>query len=125
MIVGKNLGDLKTRAASVSNIQKVLVFDHEKLEHPTAENLSKVVVQISKSYSHILAPSSNFGKNYIPRAAALMGCSPLTDIIKVIDTETFQRPIYAGNAIATIKMTDSIKVFVTLGCIYNKIIMLH
>ncbi len=109
-MVGKDVKDAAKEASSVQNVKKVLSFENVALENASAEDMSSIVLQLAKSYSHVLAPATGFGKNHLPRAAALMNCAPLTDIIEVIDQETFKRPMYAGNAITTVKMGDAIKV---------------
>lgn len=111
LLAGHNIGDVAKAAASIKGPAKVITVDDEVLAHASAEDLSKLLVPMAKNYSHILAPSSNVGKNFMPRLAALLDVSPLTDVLSVVDNETFKRPMYAGNAIATVKMTDSIKVF--------------
>ena len=110
MVVGKGVDAVAKSAAAVDNVTKVLVVDNEALEHSLAEDMSNVLVQVAKNYTHILAPSSNFGKNFMPRAAAVMDCSPLTDIISVVNETTFKRPMYAGNAISTVEMSNAVKV---------------
>ncbi len=87
----------------------MLSLDNDIFSHLLAENQSSAVAQIAKSYTHILAPATGNGKNYIPRTAALMNCSPLSDVTAVIDEETFKRPMYAGNAISTVKMSNANK----------------
>jgi electron transfer flavoprotein alpha subunit len=110
LVTGKNLDAVAKNAASIANVTKVLVAENEALLNNLAENMSVAVTQVAKSYTHVLAPSSNNGKNFIPRAAAVMDCSPLTDVLAVVDENTFKRPMYAGNAIATMKMTNAVKV---------------
>ena len=99
-----------THAASVSNVSKVLVAESSDCAHLPAEEISNLLVHLSKSFTHVLAPSSNNGKNFLPRAAAVLDSSPLSDVISVESSEIFKRPMYAGNAIATVKMTNPIKV---------------
>lgn len=110
LVTGKNLDAVAKHASSISNVSKVLVLENEALIHSLAEDMSAVLVQVAKKYTHVLAPSSNNGKNFIPRAAALLNSSPLTDVLAVVDENTFKRPMYAGNAIATMKMTNDTKV---------------
>jgi electron transfer flavoprotein alpha subunit len=110
LVAGKNVDAVAKHASSISNVTKVLVLNNDALEHSLAEDMSAVVVQIAKKYTHVLAPATNNGKNFIPRAAAVLNCSPLTDVLAVVDESTFKRPMYAGNAIATMKMTNDVKV---------------
>jgi electron transfer flavoprotein alpha subunit len=109
-VAGKNVDAVAKHAASISNVTKVLVLNNDALEHSMAEDMSAVVVQVAKKYTHVWAPATNNGKNFIPRAAAVLNCSPLTDVLAVVDESTFKRPMYAGNAIATMKMTNDLKV---------------
>jgi len=115
LVVGFGCAEAAKHASRVTGVKKVLVLDADFLStKPSAEDISKALVHIvtSKSagaFTHLLAPSSNHGKNYLPRAAALMDCSPLTDVLSVVDQNTFTRPMYAGNAIATVTMSDALK----------------
>ena len=97
------------KAKNIKNIKNVIFID-SKIENMCAENLSNMLVGISKNYSHILAPSGTFSKDIMPRLSALLDTQQISDIIKVIDADTYQRPIYAGNAIATVKSLDEKKV---------------
>eukprot|EP00981_Chlorochromonas_danica_P001697 scaffold369_cov177-Ochromonas_danica.AAC.30 len=106
LILGKNLDAVSAQAAKVSGVSKVKVVDSDVFARVLPEDAAEVVKQISADYTHILAPSTNNTKNYIPRAAALTGSAPLTDVISVIKEDTFKRPVYAGNAISTVQMTS-------------------
>lgn len=88
----------------------MLCASNAAFEHQLAENVAKLVVSLAGDYSHIVAPATTTGKNFLPRVAALLDVNMLTDVTAVIDAETFERPIYAGNAIATVKDTESKKV---------------
>jgi electron transfer flavoprotein alpha subunit len=109
LVVGKNVAEVAASASKVNNVQKVLTVDHAAFEHILAEDMAPVLKDVAQNYTHVIAPSSNVSKNYIPRAAALVDSAPVTDILSVIDEATFTRPVYAGNAIATVKMSDKIK----------------
>lgn len=109
LIAGHGCDGAAKAAASVAGITKVIKADHESLAHFLAENIAPIIVDLSASYSHILAPASTFGKNILPRAAALLDAQQISDIIEVVSADTFKRPVYAGNAIATVKSTDKIK----------------
>ncbi len=85
-------------------------FERQALEKVVAENIANILKGIAKDYTHSLAASSNTGKNYMPRLGALLDSAPLSDVIDVVDAATFKRPMYAGNAIATVKMSDAVKV---------------
>ena len=110
VVVGYNCSDVAKTLAETQNIEKVLIVDSEAYTNPIAENISAVLVSISEGYSHILAPATTVGKNIMPRLSALLDVQQISEIVDVIDSNTFDRPIYAGNAIATVKSNDSIKV---------------
>ena len=110
VVVGYNCSDVAKTLAETQNIEKVLIVDSEAYTNPIAENISAVLVSISEGYSHILAPATTVGKNIMPRLSALLDVQQISEIVGVIDSDTFDRPIYAGNAIATVKSNDSIKV---------------
>ncbi|BDX02375.1 electron transfer flavoprotein subunit alpha [Marinomonas pontica] len=110
LVVGFECQTVVEQAAQVSGVTKVLVADNAAYEHQLAENVSKLVVDVAAGYGHILAPATTTGKNTLPRVAALLNVAQLSDVIKVESADTFVRPIYAGNAIATVKTTDAVKV---------------
>lgn len=110
LVVGQGCQGAADAAAKVVGVSKVLVADNAAYGHQLAENLGLLVAELGKAYSHILAPATTTGKNFLPRAAALLDVNQISEISKVISTDTFDRPIYAGNAIATVQSTDAIKV---------------
>ncbi|MFK7891774.1 MAG: electron transfer flavoprotein subunit alpha/FixB family protein [Granulosicoccus sp.] len=110
LLAGNGTSELAAKAAQISGVTKVLVADAPGYAHEIAENLSALVVQHAESYSHILFAATAAGKNVMPRVAALLDVSGISDIIEVKSDDTFVRPIYAGNALATVKSTDRIKV---------------
>ncbi|MCF6434053.1 FAD-binding protein [Pseudoalteromonas sp. MMG022] len=110
LVAGSNVADVANSAAQIAGVSKVRVADSASFEHQLAENTADLVVELASSYSHILASASTTGKNILPRAAALLDKSQISEIIAVIDADTFKRPIYAGNAIATVKSNESQKV---------------
>ena len=110
LVAGYNASAAAAAAATVAGVTKVLHIDADTLAHGLAENLTAQIVALAASYSHILFPATAAGKNIAPRAAAKLDVSQISDITKVISADTFERPIYAGNAIATVQSTDSIKV---------------
>ncbi|ETI58688.1 electron transfer flavoprotein subunit alpha/FixB family protein [Marinomonas profundimaris] len=110
LVVGSECQTVVEQASQVAGVTKVLVADNAVYEHQLAENVSKLIVEIASGYSHILAPATTTGKNTLPRVAALLDVAQLSDVIKVVSPDTFVRPIYAGNAIATFKTTDTVKV---------------
>ncbi len=109
VVIGSNCGVVAEAASKISNVNKVILADAEHLKHQTAEEIAPIIVDLAKSYSHILAPATTFGKNALPRAAALLDMQQISDIISVESVDTFKRPVYAGNAIATVQSSDSIK----------------
>jgi electron transfer flavoprotein alpha subunit len=110
LVAGHNAGDAAKAASQVAGVRKVLHADAPHLAEFLAENVAALVVAIAKSYSHVLAPSTSNGKNVMPRAAALLDVQQISDIIGVEGADTFVRPIYAGNALATVKSKDTLKV---------------
>jgi electron transfer flavoprotein alpha subunit len=110
LVVGFECQTVVEQASQVAGVSKVLVADNAVYEHQLAENVSKLIVEVAKEYEHILAPATTTGKNTLPRVAALLNVAQLSDVIKVESADTFVRPIYAGNAIATVKTTDAVKV---------------
>lgn len=97
-------------AAQTEGIAKVLTANEEHYNHGLAENLAPLVVKLAEGYSHLLAPSTTLGKNLMPRVAALLDVAQISDAIKIVSPDTFVRPIYAGNALATVQSSDKIKV---------------
>lgn len=110
LVAGENCRHVAEQAAAVDGVTKVIIANNPQYAHPLAEMLTPLIQSISGNYSHILAPSTTVGKNLLPRLAALLDVQQLSDISGIIDSDTFERPIYAGNAIATVKSTDAIKV---------------
>ena len=109
LIAGFNCESVCQAASNVKGITKVICTDAEQFSYPLAEEITPVIVQLASNYSHVLAPATTFGKNVLPRAAALLDTQQISDIIAVESIDTFKRPVYAGNAVATVKSTDSIK----------------
>jgi electron transfer flavoprotein alpha subunit len=110
LVAGHQAADAAKAAAAIPGIRKVLHADAAHLADFLAENVSELLVSVGKSYSHILAPSTSNGKNILPRVAALLDVQQISDIIGVESPDTFVRPIYAGNALATVKSKDPVKV---------------
>jgi electron transfer flavoprotein alpha subunit len=105
---------LAEQAAGLEGVTRVLAVASEDFAHPLAARLAPEVQALASDYSHILAPSSTFGKDLLPRAAALIGVNQVSDIQEVIDERTFKRPIYAGNAIVTVRVADGQPVLATI-----------
>ncbi|MCE2690100.1 MAG: electron transfer flavoprotein subunit alpha/FixB family protein [Rubrivivax sp.] len=110
MVAGAGAGGAAQAAAAIAGVSKVLHADGASLAHGLAENLAAQVLAVASSYTHILFPATASGKNTAPRVAALLDVAQISDATKVISADTFERPIYAGNAIATVQSTDAVKV---------------
>ena len=110
LVAGSNAGAAAAAAAQVAGVAKVIHADGSQLADQLAENLATQILSIAGSYSHILAPATASGKNVLPRVAAKLDVAQISDITKVISADTFERPIYAGNAIATVQSADAVKV---------------
>jgi electron transfer flavoprotein alpha subunit len=110
LIAGANAGEAARQAAQIAGVAKVLHADAPQLEEQLAENVAAQVLAIAGNYSHILFPATAHGKNVAPRVAAKLDVAQVSDITKVVSADTFERPIYAGNAIATVQSTDKVKV---------------
>ena len=110
LVAGNDCGAVAEAAAKIDGVGKVLLAQAPHLENPLAEPVAALMVSLAPQYSHILAPASKFGKNVLPRVAALLDVACISDISGVESTDTFVRPIYAGNAIATVQSSDPIKV---------------
>ncbi|GAB3394442.1 electron transfer flavoprotein subunit alpha/FixB family protein [Azotobacter armeniacus] len=110
LVAGLACGTVAAQAAAVPGVSRVLVADAAAYEHQLAENLSRLVAGLGKNYSHLLAPAGSAGKNLMPRVAALLDVAQLSDIVGVVSPNTFRRPIYAGNAIATVQSLDPVVV---------------
>ena len=110
LVAGSQCGAAAQAAAALAGVAKVLVADSGIYGDQLAENLAALIVQVGGSYSHILAPATAFGKNVLPRVAALLDVAQISDITAVESADTFVRPIYAGNAMATVQSSDKVKV---------------
>ena len=109
LVAGHNVGDIAAQAAKADGVARVLCADSAELANGLAENVAPVILALADNYSHVLAPATTYGKNIMPRVAALKDVAQISDIIEVIDASTFKRPIYAGNAIATVKSDEAVK----------------
>ena len=115
LVAGSGCGAVAEQAAKVAGVTKVLVADAPHFADGLAENVAEQALAIASGYSHILAPASAFGKNVLPRVAARLDVAQISEITKVDSPDTFERPIYAGNAIATVQSTDPVKVITVRG----------
>jgi electron transfer flavoprotein alpha subunit len=110
LVAGQDCHAVAQAAAKVSGVTKVLIAQAPHYAHQLAENLAPLVVKLASGYTHILAPATTSGKNFMPRIAALLDVAQISDIVGVESKDTFVRPIYAGNALATVQSKDAIKV---------------
>ncbi len=110
LVAGYQCQSVAEEAAKVNGVSKVLIADNAAYEHQLAENVSLLVVELANDYEHIVATALSVGKNFMPRVAALLDVAQISDIIAVENSDTFVRPIYAGNAIATVQSLDNKKV---------------
>lgn len=115
LVAGEGCGAVAEAAAKVAGVSKVLVADNAAYKYQLAENMGELVAELGKGYSHILAAATTTGKDFLPRAAALLDVNMISEITKVVAADTFERPIYAGNAIATVKSSDAIIVATVRG----------
>ena len=106
----QNCGAVAEAAAKIAGVASVKVADNARFGHQLAENLASLIVELAPGYSHVLASATTFGKNVMPRAAALLDVMQISDITEVKSADTFVRPIYAGNALATVQSSDATKV---------------
>ena len=115
LVAGSGCGAVAEAAAKVAGVSKVLVADAPHFADGLAENVAEQILAVAGNYSHILAPASAFGKNVLPRVAAKLDVAQISEITRVDAPDTFERPIYAGNAIATVQSTDNVKVITVRG----------
>ena len=119
LVAGSGCQAVAQAAAAIAGVSKVKLADNEAYQHQLAENLSQLVVALAPAYSHVLAPATTTGKDMLPRAAALLGVNLVGDIMAVVNADTFKRPIYAGNAIATVQTADAIKLLTVRGTAFD------
>ena len=119
LIAGSNCAAAGEAASKIAGVSKVLVADNDVYGHQLAENIAALIVEIGKNYSHILTATTTSGKNFMPRVAALLDVAQISDISGVVSEDTFERPIFAGNAIATVQSSEAIKVITVRGTAYD------
>jgi electron transfer flavoprotein alpha subunit len=115
LVPGKDCRSAAEAAARIEGVAKVLVADDAAYDHGLAENWAPLIVKLAAGYSHVLAPATTSGKNVMPRVAALLDVMQISDISAVVSADTFVRPIYAGNALATVQSRDPIKIITVRG----------
>ncbi len=118
LVAGENCQGAADAAAKVAGVTKVLMADDARYGHGLAENVAPLVVGMASNYGHILLPANTTGKNIAPRVAALLDVAQISDITEIVSEDTFVRPIYAGNAMATVQSKDAIKVITVRGTAY-------
>lgn len=109
LVVGAQCAAAATTARQLAGVSNVYVADNDVYAHQLAENSAELMAQLAKSYDYVLAPATTFGKNLLPRVAALLDMSMVSDVVSIIAPDTFMRPIYAGNVMATVQTKDPIK----------------
>ncbi|MDX9859659.1 MAG: FAD-binding protein [Rhodospirillales bacterium] len=119
LVAGAGCGAVAAAAAQVGGVTKVLVADEARYANSLAESLTPLVVGLASGFSHVLAPATTFGKNVLPRVAALLDVAQISEIVAVESADTFVRPVYAGNALATVQSADSIKVITVRGTAFE------
>jgi electron transfer flavoprotein alpha subunit len=119
LVAGSDAHGAAEAAAVVTGVSKVLLADAPAYAHKLPENLAPLAADIGRGYSHVLAPATSFGKNLLPRVAALLDSQQISEIVGIDSPNTFQRPIYAGNAIATVQSLDKLKVITVRGTAFD------
>ena len=121
LVAGSGCGAAGEAAAKIGGLNKVLVADNDTYGHDLAENLAALVVELAAGYSHIMTSTTTSGKNFLPRVAAPLDVGQISDITDVVSEDTFERTIYAGNAIATVQSSDSVKVITVRGTAFDPV----
>jgi len=119
LIAGEGCGGVAEAAAKIAGVNKVLCADNAAYGHQLPENIAPLVAELAAGYGHVLTAHTTVGRNFLPRVAAALGVAQISDIQEVESADTFKRPIYAGNAIATVKSNDAIKVVSVRGTAYD------
>lgn len=119
LVAGSGCSAVAEAAAKIAGVSRVLVADDATYAHPLAEGLSLLITQLAEGYSHVLASATTYGKNFMPRVAALLDVAMLSDITAIESEDTFVRPIYAGNALATVQSSDRIKLITVRGTAFD------
>ncbi|MBD9500868.1 electron transfer flavoprotein subunit alpha/FixB family protein [Pseudomonas sp. BGr12] len=115
LVAGQNVAGAAEAAARIAGVAKVLVADNAAYVHQLPENVAPLIASIAGNFSYVLAPATTNGKNFLPRVAALLDVDQISEIIEVVSADTFKRPIYAGNAIATVQSSAAVKVITVRG----------
>jgi electron transfer flavoprotein alpha subunit len=121
LVAGFNSAAAAAEAATLAGVSKVLHADSAAYQHQLAENISLLVTELAKDYQHVVASATTHGKNFLPRVAALLDVAQISDVIAIESADTFVRPVYAGNAIATVKSSDAIKVLTVRSAAFDAV----
>ena len=121
LIAGEGCAEVAAKVAALQGVKRVLLVDNAVYGDQAAEPLAKLVVSLAENYSHLLAPASSYGKNTMPRVAALLDVAQISDIVGVVSDDTFVRPIYAGNALATVVSSDAKKVITVRSTAFDPV----
>ena len=121
LVAGEGCAEIAAKVAALQGVKRVLVVDNAVYGDQAAEPLAKLVVALAANYSHLLAPSSSYGKNTMPRVAALLDVAQISDIVGVVSEDTFVRPIYAGNALATVVSSDAKKIITVRSTAFDPV----
>lgn len=121
LVAGHGARTVAEAAAKVAGVAKVLLVDAPQLSDGLAENIEATLIEVAKDYSHILAPATAHGKNIAPRIAARLDVAQVSDIVSVVDADTFERPVYAGNAIAMVRSRDPVKVITARATAFDPV----
>ena len=120
LLAGSHCGEIARELISIEGVHQVLVSDFDGYQHPLAETISLLIQSVAKGFDYILAAATTFGKNILPRVAAKLNVAQISDIVEIVDKDTFVRSIYAGNAFATIKALDNVKVITVRATSFAK-----
>jgi len=121
LVAGEGCQSAADAAAQIPGVSKVLMADSAQYGHALAEEMASIVASVAPGYGHIIAATTTSSKNYMPRVAAMLDVAQISDIISVESPDTFKRPIYAGNAIATVQSVDSVKVLTVRGTAFDPV----
>ncbi len=121
LLVGHNLSELSQKAAKLEGVTKVLVADHEAYAHMLAQPVTDLVLSIAEAYDYILVSANAEGKDILPRVAGLLDVQPITDVVEIVNENTFVRPIYAGSILATVKSSDNKKLLSIRGTAFEPV----
>ncbi len=121
LVAGHGCAQVAENAAKVQGVGKVLLADDAHYEHALAEELSQLVTGLASDYTHVLAPATTFGKNFMPRVAARLDVAQISDVVRVESADTFVRPIYAGNALATVQSADAVKLITVRSTAFDAV----